>query len=87
MFDDDWNGAARVLGEDKSSDLAVIDAAGNLTIAGRSKDLIKSGGEWINPAEIEAIEVYPGAATTPAEFSATASRGLPFSPTSCGVTT
>ena len=28
---------------------------GNLTITGRSKDLIKSGGEWINPAEIEAI--------------------------------
>jgi fatty-acyl-CoA synthase len=24
-------------------------------ICGRSKDLIKSGGEWINPAEIEAI--------------------------------
>jgi acyl-CoA synthetase (AMP-forming)/AMP-acid ligase II len=24
-------------------------------ITGRSKDLIKSGGEWINPAEIEAL--------------------------------
>ena len=24
-------------------------------ITGRAKDLIKSGGEWINPAEIEAI--------------------------------
>ena len=33
----------------------MIDAAGNLMICGRSKDLIKSGGEWINPAEIEAI--------------------------------
>ena len=32
-----------------------IDATGNLTICGRSKDLIKSGGEWINPAEIEDI--------------------------------
>ncbi|NWM10715.1 long-chain fatty acid--CoA ligase, partial [Escherichia coli] len=29
--------------------------AGNLTICGRAKDLIKSGGEWINPNEIEAI--------------------------------
>ena len=29
--------------------------SGNLTITGRAKDLIKSGGEWINPAEIEAI--------------------------------
>jgi acyl-CoA synthetase (AMP-forming)/AMP-acid ligase II len=36
-------------------DLALIDEAGNLTICGRTKDLIKSGGEWINPAEIEAI--------------------------------
>lgn len=38
-----------------TGDLAMIDAAGNLTICGRAKDLIKSGGEWINPAEIEAI--------------------------------
>ncbi|MEJ0027650.1 MAG: AMP-binding protein [Rhizomicrobium sp.] len=38
-----------------TGDLASIDDAGNLTICGRSKDLIKSGGEWINPAEIEAI--------------------------------
>lgn len=38
-----------------TGDLAIIDADGNLTICGRSKDLIKSGGEWINPAEIEAI--------------------------------
>jgi 3-(methylthio)propionyl---CoA ligase len=36
-----------------TGDLASIDATGNLTIRGRSKDLIKSGGEWINPAEIE----------------------------------
>jgi fatty-acyl-CoA synthase len=38
-----------------TGDLASIDAAGNLTIAGRVKDLIKSGGEWINPKEIEEI--------------------------------
>ncbi|WP_447763976.1 AMP-binding protein [Sphingopyxis panaciterrae] len=38
-----------------TGDLARIDAAGNLTITGRAKDLIKSGGEWINPAEIEAL--------------------------------
>jgi fatty-acyl-CoA synthase len=38
-----------------TGDLAMLDAQGNLTICGRSKDLIKSGGEWINPAEIEAI--------------------------------
>ena len=38
-----------------TGDLARIDASGTLSIVGRSKDLIKSGGEWINPAEIEAI--------------------------------
>lgn len=36
-----------------TGDLASIDEDGFLTIRGRSKDLIKSGGEWINPAEIE----------------------------------
>jgi fatty-acyl-CoA synthase len=38
-----------------TGDLAKIDRDGNLTITGRAKDLIKSGGEWINPAEIEAV--------------------------------
>lgn len=38
-----------------TGDLARIDLDGNLAITGRGKDLIKSGGEWINPAEIEAV--------------------------------
>jgi acyl-CoA synthetase (AMP-forming)/AMP-acid ligase II len=38
-----------------TGDLAVIDAEGNVSITGRTKDLIKSGGEWINPGEIEGI--------------------------------
>lgn len=38
-----------------TGDLASIDDVGNVTITGRAKDLIKSGGEWINPGEIEAI--------------------------------
>jgi acyl-CoA synthetase (AMP-forming)/AMP-acid ligase II len=38
-----------------TGDLARIDAEGHLVITGRAKDLIKSGGEWINPAEIEGI--------------------------------
>lgn len=38
-----------------TGDLAQIDRDGNLIITGRAKDLIKSGGEWINPAEIEAV--------------------------------
>ncbi|WP_422061888.1 AMP-binding protein [Sphingopyxis sp.] len=55
----------RYFGQDESAtdadgwfatgDLARIDAKGNLAITGRAKDLIKSGGEWINPAEIEAV--------------------------------
>lgn len=38
-----------------TGDLARIDSEGNLFIIGRDKDLIKSGGEWINPAEIETL--------------------------------
>lgn len=38
-----------------TNDLAMIDAEGNVQITGRAKDLIKSGGEWINPVEVEAI--------------------------------
>jgi len=38
-----------------TGDLATLDEAGTLSITGRAKDLIKSGGEWINPAQIEAI--------------------------------
>jgi fatty-acyl-CoA synthase len=38
-----------------TGDLATIAADGSLNICGRSKDLIKSGGEWINPTEMEAI--------------------------------
>lgn len=38
-----------------TGDLARIAPDGSVTITGRAKDLIKSGGEWINPAEIERI--------------------------------
>lgn len=38
-----------------TGDLAILDDDGNLHLAGRSKDLIKSGGEWINPVEMEEI--------------------------------
>ena len=54
----------RYFGQDQSAtldgwfdtgDLATIDRAGNLRITGRTKDLIKSGGEWVNPVEIESV--------------------------------
>jgi fatty-acyl-CoA synthase len=38
-----------------TGDLASIDELGNVTICGRTKDLIRSGGEWVNPTEIEDI--------------------------------
>ena len=38
-----------------TGDLAIIDAVGHLKITGRAKDLVKSGGEWINPVEMEEI--------------------------------
>lgn len=46
-----------------TGDLARIGSDGNLTLTGRSKDLIKSGGEWINPAQIEAaVSTHPDVA-------------------------
>ena len=47
--------ATDIAGWFPTGDLARLDEEGNLTITGRSKDLIKSGGEWINPGEIEVL--------------------------------
>ena len=40
-----------------SGDIATIDEDGYLTIRDRSKDIIKSGGEWISTLELENIAV------------------------------
>jgi fatty-acyl-CoA synthase len=37
----------------RTGDVAVVDAAGRLKLVDRTKDLIKSGGEWISSVEIE----------------------------------
>jgi len=58
VVDQYYRAPASVLDEEgyfDTGDLALIDEDGFITICGRSKDLIKSGGEWINPTEIESI--------------------------------
>ncbi|MGC8204115.1 long-chain fatty acid--CoA ligase, partial [Aliiroseovarius sp. PTFE2010] len=47
----------------ETGDVASIDADGFMTIRDRSKDIIKSGGEWISTVELENIAVaHPGVA-------------------------
>ncbi|MFZ4792859.1 MAG: long-chain fatty acid--CoA ligase [Blastocatellia bacterium] len=46
-----------------TGDIATIDPEGYMSIADRSKDLIKSGGEWISSVDLEnAIMAIPGVA-------------------------
>ena len=40
-----------------TGDVATIDATGHMQITDRSKDVIKSGGEWISSIEIENVAV------------------------------
>jgi acyl-CoA synthetase len=51
-----------------SGDLGVLDAAGNLKIEGRLKDLIIRGGHNIYPAEIEALTLRHAGVTRCAAF-------------------
>lgn len=47
----------------ETGDVASINAEGFMTIRDRSKDIIKSGGEWISTVELEGIAVgHPGVA-------------------------
>ena len=47
----------------KTGDIGAIDADGYLRIADRSKDVIKSGGEWISSVELEnALMAHPSVA-------------------------
>jgi acyl-CoA synthetase len=51
-----------------SGDLGVLDAAGNLSIVGRSKDLIIRGGRNIHPARIEALAIRHSGVARAAAF-------------------
>ena len=51
----DANAETFVDGWCKTGDLASVDADGFITLGGRAKDMIRSGGENIYPAEIEAV--------------------------------
>jgi fatty-acyl-CoA synthase len=47
----------------KTGDIVTIDGSGFIKIADRSKDLIKSGGEWISSVELEnALMAHPAVA-------------------------
>lgn len=55
--------AADVDGWFDTGDVATLDPAGHMQITDRSKDVIKSGGEWISSIEIENLAVgHPGVA-------------------------
>ena len=58
-FDDDAATAAALTDDGwfRTGDIASIDGDGYLTIRDRSKDVIKSGGEWISSIDLENVAV------------------------------
>jgi fatty-acyl-CoA synthase len=58
--EDDAHGLRTEDGWLRTGDLARIDSRGHIFIVDRTKDLIKSGGEWISSTELEeAIRSHP----------------------------
>ena len=54
LGDDDATAESLVDGWYRTGDLADIDSDGYLTIAGRVRDVIRTGGETVSPPEVEA---------------------------------
>src|SRR5207247_5080393 len=52
-----WDGAADAHGWFRTGDVATIDPSGYAEMVDRSKDVIKSGGEWISSITLENIAV------------------------------
>ena len=52
-FDDDSDGEKFRAGWLRTGDIAAVDEQGFVQITDRSKDVIKSGGEWISSVELE----------------------------------
>lgn len=52
-YEDDRSKESFAGGWWKSGDLATVDNAGSMRLVDRSKDLIKSGGEWISSVDLE----------------------------------
>jgi fatty-acyl-CoA synthase len=60
-YKDDRSKEAFVDGWLHTGDIAVIDEEGFVSLVDRTKDLIKSGGEWISSVELEnALMAHPG---------------------------
>ena len=59
-FDDPHNDGAFMDGWFRTGDVATIDEEGYIQITDRTKDLVKSGGEWISSVDLEnAIMAHP----------------------------
>src|SRR5206468_9363412 len=54
-YDDERGSEAVRAGWLRTGDIATIDSEGYLVIRDRTKDVIKSGGEWISSLEIESL--------------------------------
>jgi benzoate-CoA ligase family protein len=60
----------------RTGDMYVVSADGHYTYMGRSDDMIKVSGEWVSPAEVEAVLIEHPAVLEAAVVGATDADGL-----------